>query len=118
MRLLRQRCTSVTMAVDNQSVADYFDELVDLGRTPEQFARIWIHTHASGRLTSSECHGEATVDRCFAEAKWAVMLVVAHGGQTFARLRVKAGPGPGGELILPVKIDFHESFLGSDRLAW
>ena len=45
VRLIRQQCTSVTVAFDDQSVADFFDRQVDHGFRPEQFGRIWIHTH-------------------------------------------------------------------------
>ncbi|MCA9147607.1 MAG: hypothetical protein KDB05_32775, partial [Planctomycetales bacterium] len=43
--LVRQRCTAMTVEFDDDSIADLFDEQVDAGRKPEQFGRIWIHTH-------------------------------------------------------------------------
>src|SRR5436189_4496949 len=43
--LVRQLCTAVTVKFDDLAVADFFDEQIDLGRRPEQFARVWIHTH-------------------------------------------------------------------------
>ena len=43
--LVPQQCTSVTVKFDDAGVADYFDAQVDLGRRPEQFARLWLHTH-------------------------------------------------------------------------
>jgi len=39
-RLVRQHCTAVSVAFDDEAIADYFDEQVDLGRRPEQFARL------------------------------------------------------------------------------
>lgn len=43
--LPRQQTTSVTVAFDDESVADFFEDQVAAGRSPEQFGRIWIHTH-------------------------------------------------------------------------
>src|SRR3954447_24583923 len=45
VQLVRQLCTPVTVKFDDQSVADYFDSQVDEGRAPEEFGRIWAHTH-------------------------------------------------------------------------
>src|SRR5580698_5955450 len=41
--LVRQSCTVVSVAFDDSSVAEFFDEQVDVGRRPEQFGRIWCH---------------------------------------------------------------------------
>jgi hypothetical protein len=113
--LVRQECTPVTVKFDDNSVADYFDAQVDQGRTPEQFARIWIHTHP-GDSPHPSCMDEATFERCFGAADWAVMFIVARGGQAYARLRF--GTGPGGELVLPVEIDFGQPFPAADPAAW
>ena len=45
VQLVRQVCTGVSVAFDDQAVADFFDRQVDEGRRPEQFARAWVHTH-------------------------------------------------------------------------
>src|SRR5438874_4327182 len=45
VHLVRQECSPMTVKFDDDSVADYFDDQVDRGRRPEEFARIWIHTH-------------------------------------------------------------------------
>jgi len=44
------------------------------------------------------------------------MLILARGGQTYARLRFNSGPS--GDLLLPVEIDFQQPFAASDRAAW
>jgi hypothetical protein len=115
VRLVRQECTLMTVKFDDESVADYFDQQVDEGRKPEEFARIWIHTHP-GDSPHPSCTDEATFERCFGNSDWAIMFIVARGGQTYARLRF--GTGPGGELILPVEIDFQTAFAASDPDAW
>jgi len=115
VQLVRQQCSPVTVKFDDSAVADYFDHQVDEGRTPEQFGRIWIHTHP-GDCPRPSSTDEATFERCFGAADWAVMFILARGGQTYARLRFNAGPC--GELLLPVEIDFQEPFAASDWAAW
>ena len=115
IRLVQQVCTAVTVKFSDQSVADYFDQCVDQGLHPEQFGRIWIHTHPgnSARPSSTD---EETFARCFGSSDWSVMLIVAAGGQTYARLHFRAGPG--GDLELPVEIDFDLPFLASAQQSW
>lgn len=115
MRLVQQQCTPVTVKFGDSSVADYFDAQVDSGRTPQQFGRIWVHTHP-GNSPHPSCTDEDTFERCFGSTDWAVMLIVARGGQTYARLRFNTGPC--GDLVLPVEIDFTEPFPAADPAAW
>ncbi|MHC4582511.1 MAG: hypothetical protein ACYS14_13730 [Planctomycetota bacterium] len=42
---VKQEVTAVSVKFDDSAVADLFDDQVDLGRKPEQFARIWLHSH-------------------------------------------------------------------------
>jgi hypothetical protein len=113
--LIRQQCNEVTVKFDDASVADFFDRQVDRGLAPEQFARIWIHTHP-GNSPHPSSTDEATFARCFGSSDWAVMFILARGGQTYARLKFSSGPG--GAMVLPVEIDFRQPFAGSDSVAW
>jgi hypothetical protein len=115
VRLVRQQSSAVTVKFDDAAVADYFDACVDQGLVPEQFGRIWIHTHP-GNCPLSSSTDEATFDRCFGTTDWAVMFILARGGDTYARLRFR--PGPGGDLVLPVEIDYQRPFPASDLAAW
>ena len=115
IRLVQQVCTAVTVKFSDPSVADYFDRCVDQGLRPEQFGRIWIHTHPgnSARPSSTD---EETFARSFGAADWSVMFIVASGGQTYARLHFRAGPG--GDLEFPVDVDFDMPFAASAQQAW
>ena len=42
---VKQEVTAVNVKFNDEAVADYFENQVDLGRKPEQFARIWLHSH-------------------------------------------------------------------------
>jgi proteasome lid subunit RPN8/RPN11 len=115
VQLATQTCTWVHVQFDDESVADFFDRQVDAGRRPEEFGRLWIHTHPG---ISPEPSGtdEATFSRVFGRSDWAVMFILARGGQTFARLRYNVGPGA--EIKLPVEIDYSRPFTGSSMDAW
>src|SRR5262249_38969845 len=75
IQLVRQLCTPVTVQFDDQAVADYFDGQVDAGRTPEEFGRIWVHSHPGDSPFPSSTD-EDTFERCFGSTDWAVMFIV------------------------------------------
>ena len=114
-QLVRQQCTPVSVQFHDDSVADFFDQQVDDGRRPQQFARIWLHTHPGSSAQPSSID-EETFARCFGRADWAVMFILARGGQTYARLRFNIGPG--GALEMPTEVDFALPFAASQHEAW
>ena len=113
--LLRQRCTTVTVAFDDESVADYFDRMVDRELSPDRFARIWIHTHP-GDCPLPSPTDEATFARVFGHTDWSVMAILARNDASFARL--KFGTWPGGSWRIPVSVDFESEFSASDHDDW
>jgi hypothetical protein len=110
-----QATTCVSVAFDDAAVADFFEAQVDAGRKPEQFGRIWLHTHPGDSPTPSGTD-EHTFTDVFGRCDWAVMFVLAQGGETYARLRFNVGPG--GDILIPAEVDFARSFAGSDHPAW
>jgi len=112
---VKQEASVVSVSFDDASVADLFDDQVDAGRRPEQFARIWLHTHPGD---SSEPSGtdEETFQRVFGKCQWAVMFILARGGRTYARLRYNIGPGA--RVEIPVSVDYSSPFGPSDHEAW
>ena len=113
--LVAQVCTAVHVAFDDQSVADLFDVQVDAGRRPEEFGRIWIHTHPGDSPQPSRTD-EATFERVFCHTDWAVMFILARGGQAYARLRYHVGPGA--DVLLPVDVDYMRPFGGTEEALW
>ena len=113
--LVKQRVTAVSVSFDDEAVANYFEDQVETGRKPEQFARIWLHTHP-GNSPQPSCTDESTFQRVFGSCDWSIMVIVAQEGSTFARLRFNAGPG--GEAKIPVCIDYNCEFDASDFEAW
>jgi hypothetical protein len=115
IQMVKQNCTPASVHFEDQSVADFFDRQVDAGLRPERFSRIWIHTHPddSPRPSSTD---ERTFRRVFGPMEWAVMFILARGGQTFARLRFNVGPG--GELTIPVSVDYSRPFAAANWELW
>ncbi|MCA9049969.1 MAG: hypothetical protein KDA89_14635 [Planctomycetaceae bacterium] len=112
---VKQKTSAVTVAFDDGAVAEYFDEQVDINRSPEEFARCWIHSHP-GSCPLPSPTDEQTFSRVFGISNWAPMIIVAKGGQTYCRLRFNSGPG--GHVEIPVSVDYSISFDGSDHDAW
>ena len=115
IQLIDQKTSPIHVEFLDTSVADFFDAQVDAGRRPEQFARIWIHTHP-GSSPQPSVTDEETFARVFGRTDWALMFILARGGQSYARLRFTAGPGA--ELVIPIVLDFRPPFGGSEHEAW
>ncbi len=112
---IKQEVTCVSVRFDDEAVSQFFDQQVDLGRKPEQFARIWLHTHP-GESPDPSTTDEATFKRVFGGCQWAVMAVVAQDDSTYARLSFNIGPG--GQILIPTDVDFSRDFAPSDHSAW
>lgn len=112
---VRQRVSSVSVSFDDEAVADFFEDQVDAGRRPEQFGRLWLHTHP-GDSADPSCTDEETFTRVFRGCDWAVMFILARGGATYARLRFNVGPR--GQDVIPVQIDYSVPFAASHEQSW
>jgi proteasome lid subunit RPN8/RPN11 len=112
---VKQEVTMASVAFQDEAVADFFEMQVDAGRQPEQFARIWLHSHP-GNSPQPSGTDEATFHRVFGKCDWAVMFIVAQDSKTYARLRFNLGPG--GYILIPVQMDYRRPFGPSDQAAW
>jgi hypothetical protein len=100
---VRQETTAISVRFLDNAVADFFDACVDRGLTPQQFSRVWCHTHP-GDLATPSSLDEATFARCFGRCDWSLMFIVARSGKTYARLSFAAGPG--GQIVVPTVVDW------------
>jgi hypothetical protein len=100
---VRQRVTPFTVQFDDEAMADFFDQCVDQGLRPEQFSRIWCHTHPGASVTPSSID-EETFARCFGRCDWSLMFILGRTARTYARLAFAAGPG--GQIALPTHVDW------------
>ena len=112
---IKQDATIASISLDDNAVADFFESQVDAGRKPEQFFRVWVHTHPGNSPTPSGTD-EETFQRVFGKCEWAVMCIVAEEGKVYARLCFNIGPG--GQILIPVEVDYSQTFQASDQEAW
>jgi proteasome lid subunit RPN8/RPN11 len=114
-RTVHQIDSAISVHFDDTAVADFFEDQVDLGRKPEQFARIWLHTHPGNSPTPSLVD-EETFAKAFGSCDWAIMFILARGGKTYCRLRFNVGPGA--SVVIPVQVDYFTDFGPADHAAW
>ena len=112
---VKQEVTAVSVKFDDEAVADFFEDQVDLGRKPEQFGRIWLHSHP-GDSPEPSIIDEETFARVFGNCQWAVMFIVAQDNKTYAKLSFNVGPG--GQVLIPAGIDYAQDFGPSEQEAW
>ena len=112
---VKQQVTAVSVKFDDEAVADLFENQVDLGRKPEQFARIWLHSHP-GDSPEPSIIDEETFERVFGNCQWAVLFVVAQDNKTHAKLSFNVGPG--GQVLIPVGIDYSQAFGPTNQELW
>jgi proteasome lid subunit RPN8/RPN11 len=112
---VKQEVTPVSVKFDDVSVANLFEDQVDLGRKPEQFARIWLHSHP-GDSPEPSIIDEETFERVFGGCEWVVMFVVAQDNKTYAKLSFNVGPG--GQVLIPVGINYNQEFEASNQELW
>jgi hypothetical protein len=102
--LVPQKCTSVSVDYDDLGRAKYLEDQANQGFQPHQCMRVSIHTHPGGSAHPS-CTDEANWKSVYGPCDWAIMVILAKGGETYARLRVKALNGPAIETLLDVVED-------------
>jgi proteasome lid subunit RPN8/RPN11 len=112
---VKQEVSGVSVRFDDEAVSKFFDEQVDLARRPEQFARIWLHSHPGDSPQPSSID-EETFKRVFGGCQWAVMAIVAQGDSTYARLSFHIGPG--GQILIPTEVDYSRQFGPSEHECW
>ena len=112
---VKQDVTSVSVKFDDESVATFFDDQVDLDRKPEQFARIWLHTHP-GSFAEPSATDESTFKKVFGNCQWAVMFIIAEDNKTYAQLDFNVGPGA--KIKIPVEVDYTYQFGPTEQEKW
>lgn len=113
--LVKQKVTLISVSFDDEAIGNFFEEQVDSGNKPEQFARIWLHTHP-GDSCQPSCTDESTFKRVFGNCSWSVMAIVAQNNSSYARLHFNSGPG--GDIKIPVCVDCSNEFGSTDFELW
>jgi len=119
---VEQDTTVSTVHFRDASVADYFDNCVDEGLKPNQFGRIWIHTHPMESPNPSGTD-EVTFDAAFGKCDWSIMFIMGITGRTYARLNVSVeGGGIQTQELLQVAVDWRSlptliEEIGEEKMA-
>ena len=87
--LVQQSCNSSYMEFDDLGIANFMEDMADLGYSPAQYARIWIHTHPEMAATPSQTD-ETTFAEKFSDSDWAVMAIISKTNDTYARYKVNS----------------------------
>ena len=115
VQLVGQKCSLAGVHFDDDAVADFFDKQVDAGRKPQEFARIWVHTHPGSSAMPSGTD-EETFARCFGKANWAVMFILSQSGETYTRITMTE---PARFTVrIQAEIDYTASFPGAASDQW
>ncbi len=117
--LIKQTSNAVHVSFDTEDLDDHFLAQRDAGLEFERYASLWCHTHPGGSAMPSHTD-EDTFAEVFGHGcrSYAVMFILARGGETYARLQFSAGPG--GCLVIPVKVDWASwvKDVVEDRTVW
>lgn len=113
--LVEQECSSCTVELEGESIAELMERMAAAGVPPERCTRVWLHTHP-GNSAQPSGTDEDTFEEIYGTAPWAVMAILANGGQCYARAQY--GIGPGGSVELAMGVVWYEAFPASDHAAW
>jgi len=117
--LIKQTAGWASSDLDDDDIARYFLEQVDLGRQPIEFSRIFIHTHPAGGTSPSGVDNE-TFAKSFGECDWRVMLILSRdlAQHTCSFVAAIRGMGVTVEQPIPFSVDYGLPFKGTDFDAW
>lgn len=84
--LVPQVSTSGSVDFDDEGYEDYVDRMTARSLNPDRFMRVWIHTHPGNSATPSATD-ETSWNNTFGDMSWAIMFILAKGGNTYCRLK-------------------------------
>jgi proteasome lid subunit RPN8/RPN11 len=112
--LVKQKSSMASTDLDDDGIADFFDDCIDEGLEPVEFGRIWIHTHPQGIGTPST-KDEKTFSKCFGKCDWAIMMICPEGAKPKAWIQYKF---PACRMELDVEVDYSIEFPASEHDEW
>lgn len=115
--LIPQEATAASVTFDDEGYEDYVEEMALKGMNPDRFLRIWIHTHP-GNSAKPSTTDETSWSNTFGTMNWAVMFILARGGDTYCRIKVSTEFG-----YFPYEIEHEikwdmEYPTEADKAAW
>jgi len=113
--LIKQECTSVTFDLDPEDGVEHTERMMDQGLSPWACNNILAHTHP-GNCPNPSSVDEKNFVSAFSHPDWAIMFIIANGGETYCRLKINIGPGVTKQL--GVEIDWGTPFAGTNIKSW
>lgn len=104
IKVLPQQCSQAFVRFDDIPYSDYMLDCVDAGIPIDRVLRIWIHTHPGDSATPSGTDWETFREK-FGRYPWAVMFILAKGGNVSCRFRTTQC-GFSMEKDLKVQVDY------------
>lgn len=116
--LVKQTASAAFVEFDDDALADFQAQKFGQGLQPNQYGRIWLHTHPSDGVTPSGTD-EDTFAKIFGSYDWSIMFILGKQGSTYARLQHKIGNTNMYHAVeMDVKFDMSVPFEASDFAAW
>ena len=112
----RQEVQSAYVDIDEDGLALMCDELAQKGLQPEQFMRIWIHTHPKSMGATPSGRDRQCMEESFSTPDWAIMMIFSQNGESFAELRMNK------PFLMTQKldifVDYSSPFPASNKAEW
>ena len=115
--LIKQECTAATVELDDEALANYVEDQVELGRHPNECLRIWIHTHPGKDVTPSGTDWDMFKAK-FTDCDWSVMAIMGSDGDTSGGHLWITHPESGFINLPKIEIDWTVSITGADPSDW
>lgn len=113
-----QECSVAFCEFDDLGIREMYKELDgEKGYHPLNFSRIWIHTHP-GSSPEPSGQDEETFRERFSDSDWAIMFILARGGESYARLKLNSKSLQPIEMKMKVFVDWGRSFPAADHENW
>lgn len=104
-RLVKHEADSAWFEFDDDALANFQAEMFADDIYPDQCRRVYMHTHPGDSAIPSGMDW-TNFDEHFANMDWAIMLILARGGETKAILRIRTVPSAHeGSSQLPMYVD-------------
>lgn len=85
--IVKQECDQYSTDIDDEALADYFEDYIDKEYEPWQIMRTWIHTHPRG-ITSPSFVDNDTFARCFNQGDWGIMIIFVKSGEIICDIHI------------------------------
>jgi len=112
---VKQEVGPATFELDDDGVADFYNDMIDADWEPVEFSRILIHTHPGMGVTPSTTD-ETNFKENFGKCNWAIMFIL--GDNDNCECVFQSNVEPKFRVSLPVEIDYSRPFRGTNHEAW